>query len=1066
MGRKPNQIVLEYFDRGIKLEDNSNRYEHRCKACGKHFPKGRIESLINHVEKKCLNIRREQHVPGLASNRVSSHGTSVVNEDDATNAFNHFNGHTISDHQLILPGRSLTGLEALAEASRQLEHPGKPDANSPSQNQLIDPDLERASSFFRHSGFTPGLGENAHYPTTDTDGSHDVPGVPSSGPYLLSGHPYAGSQASDDPAILSLAALTHLERTNPTKIATRPGTAPSDEADSSPLLQPLSTNSTPDDAPSFSNRSSEKPLGRAQKVRGRFTDLRRQEVQNIRKKGACIRCRMLRKTTCASVLSARVWKLDCVRTNIYKELEIFHAGTSHDSGPLTMGPRAPGLLEILSSRLLERRKSSGVSESDRCSIRVGLSRSDASPMSFSARAYKLENAEITESRQAEEGRTFFLLDEQMEQLSAKLLPYMQATVSLAQYTELDGLVGPTMRLSSRLKQEGNDRLLVQTLDLWALTQVMVSNPDDWHFFPNSSNTNPEEQGQPSTHMEVYEDGRSLSKSFDCVLGQLQAAAEHRASTISRAIMVDLERRLERKERCQGFETFLVGILLLNCVERMCWVSQCISESSEGQDWPLANPVEYYLNQAARFAEFISKLYKMRGLLVNVRQEPDNDILHTNATTAPLADKWLNELRLTSSALKERREARLFDSSNHRKWLGWLVLYDEDDLDTSIRKLISLVELHISTHVPVVEAGDWAKYTSLYLARAPAGKSPTSQTAIVGRSFIPIPCKHSHITSFLYSGLYHVNFHDAIQKTMRLISKSLRTQWPQIGKRCWLARPPFPRSFHTTAPLAVIKPILLTDIGEGIKEVQIIQWFVEPEARVEEFDKLCEVQSDKAATEISSRFSGVIKKLHYEAEDMAQVGKPLCDIDVLSEIAPEGEAALGSTPEQAGSPSTPQQPQKAAQPQHDQSAESQGGTIPAPGRYHASLATPAVRGLLKDLNIDIFEITGTGKDGRVLKEDVHNHVSSRSAPSASTTQPPSNPTTSSPTQTETPVTLTPIQSQMFKTMTRSLSIPHFLYADELDITALSRLRSHLNQTPHPSNQTPKPKLSYLPFIIKT
>ena len=76
---------------------------------------------------------------------------------------------------------------------------------------------------------------------------------------------------------------------------------------------------------------------------------------------------------------------------------------------------------------------------------------------------------------------------------------------------------------------------------------------------------------------------------------------------------------------------------------------------------------------------------------------------------------------------------------------------------------------------------------------------------------------------------------------------------------------------------------------GIKEVQIIQWFVQPGARVEQFDKLCEVQSDKAATEvvpgphsidladspviqITSRFDGVIKKLYYEAEDMAQVGK--------------------------------------------------------------------------------------------------------------------------------------------------------------------------------------------------
>lgn len=43
------------------------------------------------------------------------------------------------------------------------------------------------------------------------------------------------------------------------------------------------------------------------------------------------------------------------------------------------------------------------------------------------------------------------------------------------------------------------------------------------------------------------------------------------------------------------------------------------------------------------------------------------------------------------------------------------------------------------------------------------------------------------------------------------------------------------------------------ISAGIKEVQIIQWFVEPEARVEQFDKICEVQSDKAITEVSSCF---------------------------------------------------------------------------------------------------------------------------------------------------------------------------------------------------------------------
>ena len=73
----------------------------------------------------------------------------------------------------------------------------------------------------------------------------------------------------------------------------------------------------------------------------------------------------------------------------------------------------------------------------------------------------------------------------------------------------------------------------------------------------------------------------------------------------------------------------------------------------------------------------------------------------------------------------------------------------------------------------------------------------------------------------------------------------------------LLRPPFlihralQRSFRTPPPRLGIKPFLLADIGEGIRECEVIQWFVEPEARVEQFDKLCEVQSDKASVEVRS-----------------------------------------------------------------------------------------------------------------------------------------------------------------------------------------------------------------------
>ncbi|KAJ1810186.1 hypothetical protein LPJ56_005911, partial [Coemansia sp. RSA 2599] len=58
----------------------------------------------------------------------------------------------------------------------------------------------------------------------------------------------------------------------------------------------------------------------------------------------------------------------------------------------------------------------------------------------------------------------------------------------------------------------------------------------------------------------------------------------------------------------------------------------------------------------------------------------------------------------------------------------------------------------------------------------------------------------------------------------------------------------------------IVPYRLADIGEGITECEVIQWFVKPGDKVSQFDKICEVASDKATVEITSRYDGVIKKL--------------------------------------------------------------------------------------------------------------------------------------------------------------------------------------------------------------
>ncbi|KAK5116016.1 hypothetical protein LTR62_000472 [Meristemomyces frigidus] len=282
-----------------------------------------------------------------------------------------------------------------------------------------------------------------------------------------------------------------------------------------------------------------------------------------------------------------------------------------------------------------------------------------------------------------------------------------------------------------------------------------------------------------------------------------------------------------------------------------------------------------------------------------------------------------------------------------------------------------------------------------------------------------------------------------------------------------------RAFHVSRRVDVVKPFLLADIGEGITECQLIQWFVQPGARVEQFDKLCEVQSDKASVEITSPFDGVIKKLYYDPDDMAITGKPLVDIDIQSEISEEDEAKLAGGEGEA----SPADEGEAKMSSGQQEMEAQGGAEagmaeakevksdtprlaarrPTSKSDHGTLATPAVRHLTKELDVNIGDVEGTGRDGRVLKEDVHRHVSLKS-------QKPETPEPSAKapkTREDKRAPLTPVQSGMFKLMTRSLNIPHFLYTCAADVSALTALRKKLSG----ANKSTEQKLTHLPFIIK-
>lgn len=146
----------------------------------------------------------------------------------------------------------------------------------------------------------------------------------------------------------------------------------------------------------------------------------------------------------------------------------------------------------------------------------------------------------------------------------------------------------------------------------------------------------------------------------------------------------------------------------------------------------------------------------------------------------------------------------------------------------------------------------------------------------------------------------------------------------------------------------------------------------------QFDSICEVQSDKASVTITSRYDGVITKLYYDVEATALVGKPLVDIETESSSEVIQEEDVVETPAMAREEHTHQEI-----------------------KGQKTQATPAVRRLAMENNvrnhvtcdsgscdcrpttddvwfwssfqIKLSEVVGTGRDGRILKEDILNYL---------------------------------------------------------------------------------------------
>lgn len=269
---------------------------------------------------------------------------------------------------------------------------------------------------------------------------------------------------------------------------------------------------------------------------------------------------------------------------------------------------------------------------------------------------------------------------------------------------------------------------------------------------------------------------------------------------------------------------------------------------------------------------------------------------------------------------------------------------------------------------------------------------------------------------------------------------------------------------------------LADIGEGIAEVLVTEWYVDVGDTVEQFDQICEVKSDKASVTITSRYTGTIKKLYYEVDEEANVGKPLVDIEVGDDdtrepVANEPEQIDVSVGEEEGPmpppPPPPPAPAPAAAVPKATLSSAEPAPEPAPVRGRASaIAAPAVRKIAKENDIDITIINGSGKEGRVLKEDILKYIDElKTQKSSATKVAPLAPAAAIPrpvaVAADRVVPIKGLRKAMVKSMEESLKIPHFGYCDEIEVSQLYALRKELKNVCKERDN----KLSYMPFFLK-
>jgi len=238
-------------------------------------------------------------------------------------------------------------------------------------------------------------------------------------------------------------------------------------------------------------------------------------------------------------------------------------------------------------------------------------------------------------------------------------------------------------------------------------------------------------------------------------------------------------------------------------------------------------------------------------------------------------------------------------------------------------------------------------------------------------------------------------------------------------------------------------IKVPDLGEGIAEVELVAWHVQPGDVVAEDQPLADVMTDKATVEIPSPVAGPVLALGGEVGQMLAVGAELLRIGL-----PAASPLATTAPRVAAQPELPRPEPGGAPAPRPQAA------VAAPAAAPQPIASPAVRARAWELGIDLRHVAGTGTAGRIMQADLDAHVARGGARRGA-------PGIAAPAATE-EIRIIGLRRRIAQKMQESKRhIPHFTYVEEVDVGEVEALRAQLNA----QWKDTRAHLTLLPFLVR-